>query len=111
MEETLPPPGYDDDLSEHKACLFDSYCGEPLAWGFELRRRLGDSRFDALSQYGKLECSYPRWFLITRELTREEAVAKYGEVTNEVFGPRGGWKSVTFGNKTFMSPRLKKPKS
>jgi hypothetical protein len=108
MDAVDPPAGYESELSPFKACLFDSYCGEPIAWGFELKKQLGEDRFQALRQFGKMECSYPKWFLIVRELSREEAVLKYGEVTAEEFGPRGGWKSVTFGTKKFLSPRLKK---
>ena len=102
-----PPAGYENDLAPYAPCLFDSACGEPVAWGFKILRRLGDDRFNALAQFGKLECSYPHWFLIVKELTREEAVAKYGAISAEEFGPRGGWKSITFGDKKFLSKRLK----
>lgn len=96
------PTGYENDLSEYKACLFDSSSGEPVAWGFEIVRRLGQERFDALRQYGSLECSYPKWFLIVKTLTRAEAIEKYGPLTSEEFGPRGGWRSATFGTKKFI---------
>jgi|SRR5450755_394042 len=107
MGAVAAPQEYESDLSEFKACLFDGNCGEPIAWGFELKKRLSDERFEALQQFGALECSYPHWFLIVRALSRHEAIAKYGEVTGEEFGPRGGWKSVTFGTKKFVTPRLK----
>lgn len=97
------PPGYETDLSEYKPCLFDSCCGEPVAWGFEIVRRLGEDRFEALRQFGSLQYGDSKWFLITRELTRAEAIDNYGPITAEEFGPRGGWKSVTFGNKRFFS--------
>lgn len=101
------PKGYENDLSEYKACLFDSCCGEPVAWGFQILRHLGQERFDALRQYGSLECSYPTWFLIVKSLTRAEAIDKYGPVTSEEFGPRGGWRSATFGTRKFLSKAVR----
>jgi hypothetical protein len=41
--------------------------------------------------------------VVTRKLTREEAAQKYGEITKEGFGPRGGSRSVTFGDKKFIN--------
>jgi hypothetical protein len=101
------PPGYENNLSNYKSCLFDSFCGEPVAWGFEIVRRMSTERFEALRQYGSLQCCYPKWFLIVKELSRAEAIERYGPVTNEVFGPRGGFKSVTFGHKTFICRELR----
>lgn len=101
------PTGYKGELSLYKQCLFDSASGEPVAWGFEIYRRLSEERFDALRQYGALECCYPTWFVIVKRLTRAEAIAKHGEVTGEELGPRGGWKSVTFGTTRFSSGCLR----
>jgi hypothetical protein len=53
------------------------------------------------------QCIYPDWFLITRKLTREEAIQKYGPISDEEIGPRGGWKSVTFGSTRFCSSYLR----
>ncbi len=103
----LKPAGYEDVLSDYKACLFDGWCGEPVGWGFELVERIREERFEALGKRGKLECAYPKWFLIAKSLTRDEAIRKYGPVANEEFGPRGGWKSVTFGDKKFLSRKLR----
>lgn len=104
---SLKPAGYEDDLSDFKECLFDGYSGEPVGWGFELLRRVEESRFEALRQFGTLECSYPKWFLIRQTLGRNEAISKYGAITDEEFGPRGGWKSVTFGDTKFISRSLR----
>lgn len=104
---TKIPEGYEDSLSNYGPVIFDGYCGEPIMWGFEIRRRLGDERFGKLYDYGSLECIYPTWYLVTKKITRKEAIKKYGKVTNEEFGPRGGWKSVTLGEKKFMSRELK----
>lgn len=110
---TVPakPKGYENDLREYAACFFDGICGEPVGWGFKLVRYLGEDRFHGLEhtpEYPnvRLECGhgYPsNWYLIAKHLTREEAIQKYGKVTEEIFGPRGGWKSVTFGDKKFGS--------
>lgn len=67
------------------AILYDSWCGEPL-------------------QFGYYENGKP---IITDSLTREKAIEKYGPITNEEFGPKGGWKSVTFGTTKFISKLMK----
>jgi hypothetical protein len=83
----------------------DGWCGEPIGWGFRITRHLGEERFRELAKFGNLEClsSSGQWVVMTRKLTREEAAQKYGEITNEEFGPRGGWRSVTFGDKKFIN--------
>lgn len=100
------PKGYESFLSKYKPCLFDSYCGEPVGWGFEIKKRMPEDMFNGLRQFGSLECIYPTWFLITKYLTRREAIEKYGDVTEEDRGPRGGFRSITFGKKTFMRKEL-----
>lgn len=102
--------GFEDYLSDFGPIFRDSWSGEVVAWGFRLINRLGDEKFGELGKHGSLECDYSgygTWFLITKRLTREEAIEKFGEITDEEFGPRGGWKSVTFGNKKFISKCLK----
>lgn len=108
--EFQKPSGFENYLSEFEPIMYDGWCGEPVAWGFKIVRRLGEDLFRELSKHGQLECIdrlTSSWALITRTLSREEAVIRYGEVTDEVFGPRGGWKSTTFGNKKFISKFLK----
>lgn len=89
--------------------IYDSYCDEPVAWGYYLNRNMPSESFNELRSLGTVEYidDDKTWFLITRVLTREEAIIKYGQITEEIFGPRGGWKSVTFGSKKFSSKRLK----
>lgn len=107
MEDTKKPEGYEYDLSEYKACIFDAYCGEPTMWGFEIVNHLGEERFSKLYDYGSLEClGKGKWFLIKKKLTRAEAIEKYGEVTNVDLGPRGGFRSITFGSTTFLERQL-----
>jgi hypothetical protein len=45
--------------------------------------------------------------VVTKKLTRKEAINVYSEVTDEEFGSSGCWKSVTFGNAIFISKCLK----
>ena len=101
------PEGYEEVLSEHGPVVFDGGCGEPVAWGFLLLCRIGEKRFDALASFGKLVClSFGRWALVTKELTPKEAEAKYGSVSRLELGPRGGFRSATYGEKSFLSRRL-----
>ncbi len=109
MELIKKPKGYENDLSDYGPVFFDSWCGEPFCWGFKILHHLGEERFNELCQFGSLECSHPEmnWFLIVKKLNRDEAVKKYGSITDEEFGPRGGWKSITFGNKKFSAKELR----
>jgi hypothetical protein len=86
----------------------DGYCGEPIAWGYKVIARMDEERWSKGSEYGRLECGHETgdWFLITKVLTPDEARAQYGEVTNLELGPRGGFRSVTYGSKKFGSKRL-----
>ena len=101
------PPGYEEELGPFGPQLFDAWCGEVVGWGFKITSRLGDDRFNALQQHGALECAGGDWFLITRKLTRLTAIEQFGPVTDEEFGPRGGWRSVTFGKKKFLSRQMR----
>jgi hypothetical protein len=65
--------------------LYDSWCGKPLVW---IER-------------------HPETGYSAKMLTRSKAIELYGEITNEEFGPRGGWKSVTFGDTKFISHYMK----
>lgn len=101
------PEGFEKDLSEFGIVMKDSGCGEPIAWGFEIINHLGEERFNLLKNICNVECVYPAWVVVTKYLTVEEAIQKYGEITHIERGPRGGFKYMVFGgNKTFYS-RLK----
>lgn len=110
MEQPTKPLGFENYLSEYGAVLFDGYCGQPVAWGFKILTYLGEELFRELGKYGTLKCIdgfKSSWALIVGTLSRDEAIEKYGPINNEVFGPRGGWKSTTFGDKTFISDYLR----
>jgi len=109
----MVPLGYEDDLSGYGPILYDVWCNEPIAWGFELRRYLDSERFEALREHGELQCIAPfaretRWALITKRLSREEAIEKYGEITDAETGPQGGWRSITFGETRFLARQFKR---
>jgi hypothetical protein len=99
---------FDNCLSSRTVEIFDSSCGEPIKWGRQLIKYLGETEFDNLCRKHKVEYISESWLVIDKTLTRDEAIEKYGEITNEEFGPRGGWKSITFGNKKFISKIFKK---
>ncbi|WP_300599966.1 hypothetical protein [Niabella sp.] len=111
--EPAKPPGFENYLSSFAPVVDDPYCGEPVAWGFKIITYLGEDLFRELGKHGRLECVdgfNSSWALIVKTLTREDAVEKYGIISNEVFGPRGGWKSTTFGDKTFCHRFLRPEK-
>ena len=110
MEQQKKPSGFEDYLSEYSIVLFDGYSGEPVAWGFIILRYLGEGLFKELGKHGELKCIdgfKSSWALVTKSLSREEAIEKYGSITHEDIGPRGGWKSTTFGDKKFISDYLR----
>lgn len=97
------PVGYEQYLGEFKPCFFDPNNGECVAWGFEIVVRMGKEKFNELRSEVKdwVEYGGPNWFVIVKVLGRREAIEKYGAVTYEERGPRGGWRSATFGSKNF----------
>ena len=108
MKKTSKKPvGFETYLGDYGPQLYDSYCGEPVSWGFPIQVRMGEEKFTELRSQAQLDCCYPNWFVITKELSRKEAIRKYGAVTKEEFGPRGGFRSVTLGTTTFISKSLR----
>ena len=101
------PIGYERDLGEYGPQFYDSNGGKPIKWGFRILYRLGEERFQALKGYGALEYApgrYPFvWYLITKQLTYQDAIEEYGAVTAEERDPRGGWRSDTFGSTRFLA--------
>lgn len=105
------PAGYEDDLSDYGPQITDGYCGKTIGWGFALIRYLGEERFNVLGRVGSLECTQgehleSHWYLITDWLKPEEAIQEYGPVKELVLGPLKGFRSVTYGEKQFVSKRL-----
>jgi len=108
MEKEIPP-----ELKRHLGTygpqLFDSYCSEPIMWGYKILHYLGDELWQKMQKYGTMECASEsgNWYLITEKLTPEKAIEKYGPVTDLELGPRGGFRSVTYGEKQFCSRELR----
>jgi len=97
---------YAEFLGEHGVCSTDSCCGEPVTWGWKVVKRLdGDWVEFCKAAEGagmKVQClGEGAWSVVSHTLTEEEAIEKYGEVTNVERGPRGGFKSATYGEKKF----------
>lgn len=108
------PVGYESELGEYGPQVYDSVCGEPTGWGFKIVREMPRERFEALKSFGNMECiqgdaqmNYKNsWFLITDRLTAKEAEMEYGKVSDIELGPKGGFQSITFGDKTFVQRDL-----
>ena len=60
----------------NKILLYDSGCGEPIAW-------IEDGEYN--------------------ELSHEEAIIKYGKVSKENLGPKGGFRNRHYGVKMFLT--------
>lgn len=105
MIEELIKSGH---LWPYKACLFDSWCWEPVSWWYPILKHLWDDLWQEVSKLGKMECCYPKWFLITKSLTRQEAIEKYGEQKEIERWPRWWFKTITFWEKKFCLPELAK---
>ncbi len=110
QENVEKPKGFENDLGSYGVCFYDSHCGEPVSWGFKIVNHLGEQRWAELGHFGDMQCTHGsynvNWYLIVKELTKEEALEKYGPVTNLEVGPRGGFRSVTYGDKKFLSRKL-----
>jgi hypothetical protein len=101
------PAEYADVLGDYGPVILDSGCGEPIAWGFSIVRRVGQERWDGLSKYGALECIRAgEWCLVTKWLTSNYAMKLYGSPNSEERGPRGGFRSIKYGDKLFVSRRM-----
>jgi hypothetical protein len=103
MNEVPKPAGYEEHLGGFQVITYDGGCGEPVSWGWRILNHLGPQLFSRIDkEYGEATNS---WYAVARRLTFDEAVRKYGPVTKLVTGPRGGFKSVTLGEKLFLSIR------
>ena len=112
--ENPKPSGFESYLSNYKPVLQDAFSGEIVAYGFDIIERMSEDMFEKLRAFGEVKYigvgKKGSYALIIKKLTREEAIKKYGEITNEKFGPRGGWKHVTFGKTQFCNDYLRPAK-
>ena len=93
---------------------FDAVCGKPVMWGHNITNTMTEEEFRDLKSLNCVSVeainSFPvQWIVVTKKLTREEAIKKYGKITNEEFGTRGGWESITFGGKIKFISKVLKP--
>ncbi len=102
------PPNLRSAFGNYAPCIFDAACGEPVGWGFDLLRKLSPEHRSEAQRYGEIVFggALGSWLLVTKWLTSAEAIEKYGDVTDIARGPRGGFRSVTYGDKRFLSRRL-----
>ncbi|WP_416062351.1 hypothetical protein [Rhodococcus indonesiensis] len=76
------------------AVVFDSYCGEPIAW-----LRVGDPVIGyEWTEHGNKA--------ITERLSPADAVRRYGPITEVELGRNGGFKSATYGATKFFARSL-----
>lgn len=95
-------------LSEKQFDLTDSWSGKPVA-KYRIVRDMPSELFG--QNRDKMVCLTPGvWGYVDSIVTREECIELYGPITEEEYGPRGGWKSVTFGTTKFKSDYLRPKK-
>jgi len=91
-------------LSEFQSILKDRSSEEDVAWGHILLNPLGEDKFNELRQYGELVfIEKGKWGLALKKLTKTEVIEKYGPLTSEELGPRGGFKSAIYGATKFRT--------
>lgn len=103
-------------LGQYGEQIFDGWSGLCVGWGYRIVHHCGDEVWAKLAEFGEKECivggqhspTYT-WFLITEWLSIESAIEKYGAITQIMTGPRGGFRSIRFGDTPFihdsMDPR------
>ncbi len=109
MENNIPEK-FQEYLGEYGIVEIDAKAKQPVGWGHPLVGKMGEELFEELKQYGTMVYN-PKtasWGLVTKQLTDDEAIQQYGPITNVEHGPRGGFKSITFGNTTFTSKLFKR---
>lgn len=109
MDKSIPAElqQFRSALGEYDVIEWDLECGEPLAWGWPIIARLSEDQFNELHTMAPLICiTFRQWAVVDSTLTIEMAVEKYGPIVERERGPRGGFISVTFGEKKFVSRRF-----
>lgn len=74
--------------------LFDACCGEPLAWTRVAEPVIANE----WTEHGRRA--------VTEWLSSADAIRNYGPITEVVLGLNRGFKSVTYGDKKFVSRRV-----
>lgn len=92
--------------------VIDKNAGVAVGYGYPIVQQLGPELWAELGQYGKQLLINPQgpnkyYALITNVLTKKEAIRTYGPMTDVQYGPRGGFRSVTYGTTTFVDKLMK----
>ena len=96
------PKKIKDMFGEYRPVVFDGYCGEPIGWGHRPNRYLEKPEFEEARKYGEWTYINDVWCLVTKKITKKEALEKYGPVSELKVGPQGGFRSVNYGEHTFF---------
>lgn len=86
--------------------ILDNYCDEVIAWGHRLFSKLTSEAFLEFKKNNDIEYFQGTWHKVIKRLTQEEAIKKYGEITQEEIGKQGGWKSIIFGSTKFANKAM-----
>lgn len=111
--ETLTTKDFESHLGDYTVVVHDPGSNEPVAWGRLVIKTVGPAHWHTFRRLFKVDRTNPgevsgQYYVILKELSRTEAIEKYGPVTGELYGPRGGFKWAKFGNKTFYAKSLSK---
>lgn len=89
---------------------YDSWSGKPTQWGYKIISRVDDDNlWSEIKSLGiDMKCHYSEygqsnWYLVTKQLSSNEAETKYGKITKIVTGPRGGYRKALYGKHWFGS--------
>jgi hypothetical protein len=93
-------------FGQYGPVVYDGYCGEPVGWGHRPSRYLEKTEFEQAGKHGEWMYISDVWYLVTKKITKEEALEKYGPVNKLQTGPRGGFRAVNYGDTTFWSKEL-----
>lgn len=94
---------FSDKISE----LLDLECKKPFAFGYKMKDKCSLEIFEKIKKENDTEFYDGAIYIIHKRLSRIEAIELYGDITNEEIGPKGGWKSITFGNTKFTHKQFK----
>lgn len=94
-----------DYLSTKSYDLIDSWSGKPVG-SYRILKGMPSELFNE-NRHKMICIGVGVWGYLDKIITREECIELYGPITEEVYGPRGGWKSVTFGSTKFISEHLR----
>jgi len=108
MEISIPDK-FKHSLGQYGVVITEG--NQDLAWGYPvLGEKLGHEPWEELGKLGRLEFDVPTkaYVLVTKAISDRELSEIYGPLSNVEYGPRGGYKSITFGTTKFKSKLFKR---